>query len=528
MEKHIWSAGTASIPEDQILEALRRFWHSLTLDTFRDAVRVCAGLALPLEQSGPSLMDDSKRFQAALDGLEPWRQSPCLFRRCFFGLMHSYFTCDPETEPHNTVKRENWRRLRDYLRGNSGRLLETGKINPDWAHCLQEHVRLFGPEPCAFYAQAILNGDESDAVLKPLREQLHITASSWFHRELVLGQVKAAVAEVDAGFRPLLGRLLRLLEDNTLLRSPGLTLLLERYARIPGQPLHSELRDAAVRWWQNPWLPSTAAQWGGMSHAAKDMVAGWLKREFIESFFQKLAQDGNNDSRRAKFWLRYVKSMGDVRFALGYNWEYSRDRDVRVLLEKMKGLYKSMDRADGSAFIMTLGDVVAVEFGKQDNRLYVYSRDKLPFDPGKHMATYVDVHNSLKNNANLFKFTHYGNWEPNLEGRLRQYGISPDDAATVRRRQPPVNTISVGRVGAATDAVAAGQSSGNTLPRPAVAGSYSFDKLRQLAKDYNFRIEDRTAQGGCVWAYTSHPEARRRLTSWGFRYKDSKGWWLKP
>jgi len=329
------------IPEDQIREALRRFWNVPRYESFRDAMLVCDGLALPLEESRPSLIDDRERFPAALSGLVPWMEQPLLYCYIFSGLMHSYFSCDPEAEPENAVRKENWRHLREHLRKNSGKLLEEGKFNPDWVHCVQEHVRLFGDAPCAFYAEAFLNGGEADAVLKPLREQLRITASSWFHRELVLGQVKMAAAKGDAVFTPLLDRLLNLLEANTLLRGPGLTVLLERYIHIPGRPLHPALRDVAVRWWKPPWFP-LAAHWNEVSQAAKDMVAGWLKRKFIESFFQKLADDGNRDDnkRRAKFWLRYVKSMGDIRFALAKGWQKKAltEPDLQTLLDKMLGL----------------------------------------------------------------------------------------------------------------------------------------------------------------------------------------------
>jgi len=47
------------------------------------------------------------------------------------------------------------------------------------------------------------------------------------------------------------------------------------------------------------------------------MVADWLKLEFIETFFTKLAEDGLGDPRRMNFWKRYVKSIDHIEFALG-------------------------------------------------------------------------------------------------------------------------------------------------------------------------------------------------------------------
>ena len=42
------------------------------------------------------------------------------------------------------------------------------------------------------------------------------------------------------------------------------------------------------------------------------MVADWLKLEFIETFFTKLAEDGFGDPRRMNFWKRYVKAINHI------------------------------------------------------------------------------------------------------------------------------------------------------------------------------------------------------------------------
>ncbi|MDR3089163.1 MAG: hypothetical protein LBU39_05025 [Desulfobulbaceae bacterium] len=517
MEKRIRGAVVNDIPDDQIRAALARFQKKPYFEDFRQAIRVCVGLVMPLTENGPNIMDTKMLPKALAECDEAWLSPPRYYRSCYSGLMHSYFSCDPEPEngpTNNDVRRENWRTLRDYLRKNNGKIIEQGKINPDWAHCAQEHSRLFGDNPCAWYAEAIVQGQNTESVLKPLREQLQVSALSWFYRQLVLGQIQVAVDKPDNEFVALLPKMLDLLlETNKLLRDRGFIQLLQRYAQIPSAPLHQELRDKAVAWWGNPWLPSTATRWGGVTKEAREMVADWLKREFIESFFQKLAQDGVGDTRRAKFWLDYVKSMGDIRFALAAGWrdKARNDRDLRTLLEKMTGLTPGLTATnrEASAFIMNLGRLVLVEFGQSGNAMYAYSSGYEPFDVKEPLSLGVNADNSLKNKTrNVFKFLHNDGlerWEDKLAAKLKEYDIHPDRNTALK--PPPHN------------------------PHPP-ATDYSFAKLQELADQHGFSIEDKTSQGGYVWVVPRPPAAtpsiEAQLRRWGFQYMRPKGWWLKP
>jgi len=48
----------------------------------------------------------------------------------------------------------------------------------------------------------------------------------------------------------------------------------------------------------NPWQPRGEVRWGGISAAAREMVAGWLKADLVERFFARLSRD----TRRAAFF----------------------------------------------------------------------------------------------------------------------------------------------------------------------------------------------------------------------------------
>ena len=167
-------------------------------------------------------------------------------------------------------------------------------------------------------------------------------------------------------------------------------------------------------------------------------MSEWLKREFIEAFFVKLAQDGLGDRRRANFWLRYAKSMTNVQFALGSTAMYSRDKDFVALRQKMKGLITELRTTDSSnnAFVMTIGSLVTVEFGSMGNALYCYdTRVALPFDITKPVLTTKNIRNSLKHDepTRILWLQHtdgihgWDRWEEMFEETLKKhFGILPN------------------------------------------------------------------------------------------------------
>jgi hypothetical protein len=130
---------------------------------------------------------------------------------------------------------------------------------------------------------------------------------------------------------------------------------------------------------------------------------------------------------------------------------YSIERDFKELRAKLKGLLVSLEDADGSnnAFIMTMGDLVAVEFSSSLNACYGYSRKKrLPFDLSKPLLRApVDGPNSLKSSAHLLRLRHTDNakgfqrWEHRFAAVLKaDVQIQPGQASATRVVVPPANT----------------------------------------------------------------------------------------
>ncbi len=526
MKKRANSRNGSAIPIDQQIAALDRFWNSNEKQSFRDIYLLSWSLALPHRTGGPCVIDDQARLARILNEIDAWLAEPRYYRRCYKGMIASYFTYDGLSDTVSDASRGNWHQLRDYLNQRNDRIADVTS-NPDWVQTAIDHRTLFGADPYSRYVDALLNGDSR--IVTDLCEQLGIPQASWFQRELVLAQIRGAIIGNDSSFVERLPRLLDLLGKNGIMRDRGLIMLLDRYAKIDGKPLHQGLRDAAILWWGNPWLPSNATRWGGVNSEAREMVGTWLNREFIETFFTKLAEDGLGDTRRMEFWKRYAKQINSIEFALGSHARYSTDRDFVALRTKMVGLIKNLNATGiDNAFIMRMGDLVAVEFSSTGNALYGYdARRDLPFNSGQSLQLRVDAHNSLKHSTrNSLKLSHqddirgWSSWEEMFEAELRQkFNISPGEHSPATPRRPS-------GVSAPPTPPFQPRPTTNTPPQP--AQRFTHDALRAFAREYKLQVEDKTNVGGNLWIRTgdNNSHVARTLAKWGFRYREGKGWWM--
>jgi hypothetical protein len=508
LSRRLKATGSAPVPRDLQLEAIQRFWEALTFSGFAEARLVCHGLALAPRRGAPPLIEDSERFLAVLRGLEQFASDPRRFRRCYLGLTSSYFAYDGQSSSVPRTGSENWRLLRQYLSDHVGQLTDQTALTPNWVDLIKDNAELFSSEPCATYAQEVLAGDlvRVDRVC----QEFAISDASWFLRELVLAQVAYGTSLSDKTFDDLLPELLKLLRENEVVRDHGLGKLLNRYAERDITPVHKELRDHAITWWGNPWLQSNRMRWGGVETKTREMVADWLKLEFLEAFFTILAEDGFADQRRLKFWKRYVHAIDHVQFALGADARSSRDPEMAQLRKKMTGLSVSLvDQSSASnAFILHIGNWVLVEFSGRANALYGYNRKKgIPFDAQQAVTSAKDAHNSLKSSRRVLWMKHgdnqhgYSRWEQRFAATLRQsLGVEPLERMTRVAQRTPFSVAS---------------------PVP-----YSERALQELAKGWGALIDDRRRVGGSLWVKApATPEIERVLAPWGFQFKAGKGWW---
>ena len=509
------AGGQAHVPKDLQLEAAQRFWHAKHLTSFRDARLVSFGLGLNVEEIGHCLLEDRALFRTLLDEISQWRDVPRQFRKCYQGLVRSYFEYDGMAPNADAVGHKNWLLLRTYLQQNLRYIQDDKTINPEWVDCVRENPNLFSDKPAKTYGQELLqdNSERVDQICK----LIGISDASWFMRALLIGQIEAAAQQTDVAFHDLVSRLLQRIADNHVVRSQGLRLILERYIGIAQPPLHVELKEYAAQWWGNPWLSSNQSAWGGVSEAARNMVAQWLAEEFINLFFTKLAEDGLGDSRRVKFWQQYVPSINYIRFALGKNIINSRQTDFVELLDKLEGMIIPLEGAGSSnnAFIMGIDNLIAVEFSGQANAFYGYDKaHSLPFDLNKSVRSGpVNGPNSLKNRSCIVHLRHqdyvlgHAHWEDRFEEELQaKFKIIPSIKNIVQDSDIP-------------------QKAARSTPNP-----YSNNiHLKKFADEIGGSIQDNTAMGGALWVYTKefNDHADRVLRGSGFHYAAGKGWWKK-
>ncbi|MFZ2525193.1 MAG: EH signature domain-containing protein, partial [Candidatus Ferrigenium altingense] len=288
---------------DRIVDALRAFAQNQHLSGLRQARLICYGCTQPFGTPPQHLIENSKLFAILLEYVDHHYYRIRAFRKCYRGLLNSYFSYDPDSADSLAEGRRNLEMLQKFLDKHKNDL-ETAHYNPEWVAALSAHRNLLGEDPCESYHLTDL--EKNLAVFDDIRERLEIGDDSWIIRRIVFSQVKAATALDDPSFKESIDGLLLLLIGHPLHASAALTLLLERYARCGRSDSNTSLRDFSIRLWGNPWLAANAHQWQ-CSQEARNMVAHWLKYHLIQKFFSILSSDDADNPRRLNFWELYCE-----------------------------------------------------------------------------------------------------------------------------------------------------------------------------------------------------------------------------
>lgn len=472
---------------------------------------------------------------------EPWRDGPTLLGRpdgtmqvlleradralqegmlplsAWRGLLAGYLGLD--ARPSGGILRSAWLAVREFLTKTLDRVCEKAKFRPDWLDALLKHRGLFSDDPCGAYASSVFAGETQ--VLVPLRETIGIPEQSWFWQDLVLSQVRVLCELPDDRYVKALGRFLPTLEDYPTLADDALVMILDRHHRsLASQPLQG-LQDFAVSHWGSPHLHAQA-KWGLVDPAVKQMVREWIVREDLKLFFDMLSADGVAVTRRLDFWLRFAKQIDFAHFALGPT-VYGDPRADYVQLRKRRkeriSRLVSPGSPDNNAFILKIGDYFLIEFGQTGNAAYGYRIGGTPFQIPTSVLDLGDLKNKRKS---VLRQTHNGDWEHKFLVALAGLGIYPDHG--VEPTHPGRASVQAPRPKPAPPP--------RPEPRPQ-AFTRPNDHWTQAAKDiavfHGLRVEDKRAQGGCLWVRTNnarHP-ARPELEGLGFKFTPERGFWRK-
>ena len=519
--KLVFDAPTSELPERSIVKVLEWYRRSGVLDSFLDLKYTCFGVCHRLIE-GWCLLDDDQLFSKLLYQVDNLQSEPRRFRKCFQGLLSSYFGYQQFDKTN-----ENWEHLGGYLAYGLPSAQQALPI-PNWLMLLEEHKNLLGPNPCERYADELRNGSNDVTVHQVLREGLGVTRESWVWQELVLSQIQEACRLTDQSFKGDLERLLRLIQANNMLSTNLIirctAMLVSRYANCVTRPEYPSLREAAVNFIGNPWLKRTAwdahvkTENGEPHEKARQMINGWIKRELTKNFFELLSDDGSADQRRLNYWLRFEPVVEDMWFALGPHATKLRSPEFKDFRNRARGRLLKLEASglpQNNAFIMLLGSVTVVEFGSKGNATYVYRSDGLPFDLSRNWINGDGT--GLKNQQVGERFFHRDGassgttWEEKFDERLCPLiGFTPQQDRVVRRIAMPASQRE------------------KSVRQPAPHSLFSIPAwerdVKVICERRNFRIHDARPQGGAFWVLHDwgHCPELDRL---GFKYKSGKGWW---
>lgn len=345
----------------------------------------CWGLTEACGKQAP-LIEDGQHFPAMMDEIKkrqprtlPWR-----------GLLDAYFRYTPQAGGNGE---RNWRMLRDWLakdlRALRDRIQSALRESP-WLTTLQSNYVLFEDNPCRSYAVSALQGDRTR--IAKLESTLGITPTSWFWQELVFSQITEATGwREDVRFKQVLDTLLTQLVNHPVLRDEGLAMLLTRYASCADKSVHEGLKRLSVEAWGSPQLVQQA-KWGLVDPSVKAMVSQWLVLEDLEDFFERLQAGGLADTRRLRFWMRFINQISFSHVALSSHLWWSRQPNWAEFKLKKRGRISRLDGGGGgkNAFIMKIGGYYFVEFGETGDACYGYTAGSEPFRLGLGHMNYPD------------------------------------------------------------------------------------------------------------------------------------------
>ena len=505
--------------EDLLVKAIRKFEAKGDADTFTELKYVCYGAETPVGPKNYRIIEDKDTFEQLLRAVE--KRNNKQLRRCFQGLLSSYFRFDPGN-PTNQLGSENWTHLKGFLKKKLSPIYKSSSergIIPDWLSTLYEHKNLLDANPCKRYADSLTKGITDE--LKEVCDGLGIESSSWVWNEAFLAYVQTVCAMRDEPFTGHLNGVLELINGKGLIRLPEAMAIeatarcVTRYSKSANTSEHPFLRDTCVRKIGNPMLEQT--KWDAFveHEPARLMVTSWLKQRLIKDFFELLAQDGAADIRRLNYWLTWEKHITEMWFYLGemaYKDQRSVFQDVR---ERMGGSIRQLEepsRPENNAFVMRIGEYMVIEFSTKNNAMFIYQADQASADMKYKNRTTTRL---KKLKGSLGKNPHMGNWESTFDHVLR-HRLSKSIPAASRQTSLYSNRSS------------------NPLPTNSMESNtlqLNMNELKSVVAVSNARIEDHRAKQGNLWVTladkTKDPSLSSYLERRGFKYVHGKGYWTK-
>ncbi len=510
------SAGVAADPRT-IMTAIAGFRRTGEVEGFRGLKYVCLGVGV-IDAKGWCVLGDGKLRRRVSDLVEEQEELRRRLR-CFQALLSSFWTFAANDKATSEEARTGWLELRSWLRMEFAKLAKSGMPMPQWFETLGRHAELLTNQPCDKFGADLLKGDSSK--LNDAMEGLAIPKTSWVLEEAVFAQMSAAVALSDETFKKVMPKLVPIalgrggVELGEALRIRCVAELVARYAKCNDRPEDMALRDAAVATIGNPWL--RRANWDAWvvdsrsrpDNQAREMINGWLKRRLISDFFELLSVDGTGDPRRLDYWLRFEPVIEDMWFALGSEAQYRRGEQFDDFRSRAKGRLLDLEgtTADNNAFVMRIGEYLAVEFGAKGNAFFLFKWANLD---SRLMKTLTS--GQARAGVSLFnlKARNHESRLIHMDSARQTWEMKFDDEICPLIGHKPKSLPYKG-----------GRKSAKTISGVMTNAAWNF-----FVKDNDLSVQDHRSDGGALWVYgMDHPtEVERQLKAWNFAPRSPRGW----
>lgn len=534
MTRRAFDTDLSALPRESLIDAIKTFFLSKEQAGFTSIKYACHGLSLPLDAKGERIIDDSTLFIRVMKAAHDQQGTPRLFRRCYLGLLQSYFAYqEAEALATRETGTKNFRVLREYLNRNLPLIADAAlsRVRPAWVERLEQHRNLLTDKPCDRYVASISLGETAE--FSTACAALGISRESWLWQEIILAFLREVCARPDAEFVGSIDAALDIAEGKAELSPNASTAraivaaLVRRYESVANRRENVRLRDAALEHIGNPWLKKPAWDVWVADEPARRMVESWLKARLIRDFFELLSDHGAGatDQRRLDYWLRFEPVMTDIRFALGSFALRNQSEEFKELRKRMAGSRAVLDPSQGemnNAFLMKIGKYVFIEFGMKGNACYFYREDKLPVD---FNAKSISIHQLRRDRKQQRSHVPSATWEQGFDNEFCPLVDYWPESTRGRRNISRQNSglrhgIEFDRSGLA--------SSRANAKEMGIFNAALEDFLERCMKA-GFEVEDLRSKGGALWL---RPEDRTvvdlidELATFGFKYKYGRGYWL--
>jgi hypothetical protein len=423
--------------KDDAYAAAREFLQGVELDDWKRDL-IASVLAEPIPAAANELVLASSKFEGLLEKYEAEVKTGDLWRLTWHGLLTSYFSFNPVEV--NAMATNGWLHLRGFLERTwpqISRQSGDGAI-PDWVTVLRGDAAVLTKNPVDKYASQYLNGNTEQ--VDRLKTDLGIPQSSWFWHQLVLSAVRSATKLDNLEFQRSIPRLIELIRERPAFRDDAIEAVLIRYHDCANTKDHEELREFVVHKdvWRNPKLKASgiAPAWNRVPDEVWRMVMAWVTERALKDFFDILAARNSSDAGRLAFWSKYLQQITWTRLVFGSETmalQHS-NKAVKELIARERGDYAELlANKKSDAFMMQIGNFIAVEFSVTSNAAYVYDVKKLRFD--RNAKYYNGGTDDLKygfSTAEGLRILHPPGWEDTATHQLKKLGIYPDAKSSGR------------------------------------------------------------------------------------------------